>query len=318
MESQTTARIRRRVRSLSLTGVIVALAVGVLLPVMLSTAVGIVTLALGESTNWIVVGVLVTSFAAAAIGSAITATVLLSRKARTARLQADLLANVTHDLRTPLSAIRMYAQTLQDGRLKDDPRKTEEGLETIVRETEWLETMIDRVLTWRAATRDRDVLRFEAAPLRVAVELAVERFSRMLAPGEVDLSVEIDSARPVLHDRNAIGAVVLNLLINAYKYTGQDKHISVGLQERDGRVAISVADNGIGIPAKEIRRIFDPFYRVDTSLRGESTGAGLGLAVVQHLTRAHKGEVRVESQEEGGSNFIVLLPGVKEDDRPQR
>jgi two-component system phosphate regulon sensor histidine kinase PhoR len=312
MEPKTTARITRQGRSLSLTGVIVALSVGVLFPVMASTAVGIVTLALGENIDWVVVGVLVISFAAAAIGSGITATVLLGKKARTARLQADLLANVTHDLRTPLTAIRMYAQTLQDGRLKEDPGKVEESLDTIVRETEWLETMIDRVLTWRAASRDRDNLQMQAQPVGAAVQEAVDRFSRMLAPGEVDLSVKIDSAAPVHHDRHGISIVVLNLLINAYKYTGQDKRISVGVEDRDGRVAISVADNGIGLSKKEVRRIFDPFYRVDSSLRGKSTGAGLGLAIVQHLTRIHKGEVLVESQEGQGSNFIVQLPRAKD------
>jgi two-component system phosphate regulon sensor histidine kinase PhoR len=308
MEPKTTARITRRGRSLSLTGVIVALSVGVLLPVMLSTAVGIVTLALGESANWIVVGVLVISFAAAAIGSAVTATVLLSKKARTARLQSDLLANVTHDLRTPLTAIRMYAQTLQGGQLKDHPQKTQESLETIVRETEWLETMIDRVLTWKAATRDRDNLQMQARPVGEAVQEAVARFSRMLAPGEVDLSLKIDSVAPVHHDRQGISAVVLNLLINAYKYSKGDKKISVGVEDRDGRVAISITDNGIGIANKEVRRIFDPFYRVDSSLRGESTGAGLGLAIVQHLVKTHKGEMLVESQVEHGSSFTVLLP----------
>jgi two-component system phosphate regulon sensor histidine kinase PhoR len=308
MESKTTARITRRGRSLSLTGVIVALSVGVLLPVMLSTAVGIVTLALGESTKWIVVGVLVVSFAAAAIGSAVTATILLSKKARTARLQADLLANVTHDLRTPLTAIRMYAQTLQDGRLKDDPKKAEESLETIVRETEWLETMIDRVLTWRAATKDRSSLQMQARPVREAVEVAVERFSRMLAPGEVDLAIKIDSVAPVNHDQHGISTVVLNLLINAYKYTRQDKQISVGVKDQDGQVVISVEDNGIGIAAKEVLLVFDPFYRVDTRLRGESTGAGLGLAIVRHLVKTHKGEVLVESREGQGSSFSVLLP----------
>jgi len=311
MESKTTARIKRRGRSLSLTGVIIALSVGVLLPVMLSTAVGIVTLALGESTNWIVVGVLVISFAAAAIGSAITATVLLSQKAQTARLQADLLVNVTHDLRTPLTAIRMYAQTLQGGLMQKDPRRAEDGLETIVRETEWLETMIDRILTWRAATKDRNNLQMQVRPLREAVEVAVGRFTRMLAPGEVDLAVKVDCATPVNHDQNAISTVVLNLLINAYKYTKQDKQISVEVGDRDGQVAVSISDNGIGIAGKEVRRIFDPFYRIDTRLRGESTGAGLGLAIVRHLIQTHKGEVLVESREGQGSSFTVLLPRAK-------
>jgi len=97
----------------------------------------------------------------------------------------------------------------------------------------------------------------------------------------------------------------------AYKYTKQEKQISVGVKDRDGQVVISIEDNGIGISAKEVERIFDPFYRVDTRLRGESTGAGLGLAIVRHLVKTHKGEVLVESREGQGSSFSVLLPRAK-------
>ena len=180
-------RLRKLGPNLSLTGVIVTLAVGVILPVILSTSVGIVSIALGEKANNLVIGVLVICFAVASIGGAVTATVLLGRKARTARLQADFLANVSHELRTPLSAIRMYAQTLQTGRLREDPQKIEECLATIVRETEWLETMVDRVLTWRSAAKDRLVLELHIAPVAGAVQTALDRFSLLIAPGEVEL-----------------------------------------------------------------------------------------------------------------------------------
>jgi len=138
--AKVVTRLKKLGPNLSLTGVIVTLAVGVILPVVLSTSVGIVSIALGEKANNLVnnlvVGVLVICFAVASIGGAVTATVLLGRKARTARLQSDFLANVSHELRTPLTAIRMYAQTLQHGRLREDPQKVEECLDTIVRETE--------------------------------------------------------------------------------------------------------------------------------------------------------------------------------------
>jgi two-component system, OmpR family, phosphate regulon sensor histidine kinase PhoR len=307
MESKTTARIRRQGQNLSLTGVIVMLSVGVLVPVLLSTTVGIITLALGENSNPIVIGVLVISFTAAAVGSALIATLLLGMKARTARLQADLLANVSHDLRTPLSAIRMYAQTLHMGRLKDNPKEAQESLLTIVRETEWLEAMIDRVLTWRAASKDRDLLQLKAEPLREAAEEAVQRFSKMLAPGEVELTSEFESTSPVLHDRRSISAAVLNLLINAYKYTGAQKKISVSVQDRKDQVILSVKDNGIGIPENELHRIFEPFYRIDSRLRAKSSGAGLGLAIVQHIVKSHRGEVFVESKEGEGSRFSIVL-----------
>jgi two-component system phosphate regulon sensor histidine kinase PhoR len=305
------AKTKRPTRSLSLTGVIVALSVGVLFPVLASTAVGIVTLARQEGSSYIVIGVLVISFAAAAIGSAIVATVLVGKKARLARLQSDLLANVTHDLRTPLAAIRMYAQTLRSGKLNEDSQRTEESLDTILRETERLEAMIERVLTWRAASKDLAPLDMKVEPVENAVDAALRRFTRMTAPGEVELSRDITSDTPVLHDAHAISSVILNLLVNAYKYTGSKKTISVRVEERDGQVLILVKDNGIGIARREARRIFEPFYRVDSQLKGKSSGAGLGLAIARHLVKAHDGDVTVESQEGRGSSFIVSLPEAK-------
>ena len=308
MAGRFRTRIKKIQQSMSLTGAIVALAVGVIFPVLSSTSIGIVLLAIGESSREIVFGVLVLSFAAAAFGSAIVVTVLLGRRARLARLQTDFTANITHELRTPLAAIRMYTQTLLLGRLDGDPRRTEESLETIMRETEWLETMIDRVLTWRTAADDRDVLEMRRTPLVESVRGAIARFERMVPPGEVALSVDLRSTAPVNHDENGIASITLNLLINAYKYTGAEKEIRVTVQDVDDFVELSVADNGIGIPKNEVARIFEPFYRIDTQLRGKSCGAGLGLAIVRHLALAHKGEVYVESEEGAGSRLSVRLP----------
>jgi signal transduction histidine kinase len=303
---------------MSLTGAIVALAVGVIFPVLSSTSIGIVLLVIGESSKETVFGVLVLSFAAAAFGSAIVVTVLLGRRARLARLQTDFTANITHELRTPLAAIRMYAQTLQLGRLDGDPRRTEESLETILRETEWLETMIDRVLSWRTASEDRDALEMRRAPLVDSVRGAIVRFERMVPPGEVALRVDLRSDTPVDHDDNGIASVTLNLLINAYKYTGAAKEIRVTVQDVGEFVELSVADNGIGIPRAEVGRIFEPFYRIDTRLRSKSCGAGLGLAIVRHQAIAHKGEVYVESEEGVGSRFSVRLPAAREPVEEQR
>ena len=216
---------------------------------------------------------------------------LLGRRARTARLQSDFLANVSHELRTPLSAIRMYAQTLQTGRLQGDPEKTGECLATIVRETEWLETMVDRVLTWRSAAKDRLVLELRVAPMDGTVRAALDRFSLLMAPGEVALSAEIATSAPVAHDANGIVTVLLNLLINAYKYTFEDKQIRVRAFDRGDEVILEVEDNGVGIPLADLRRIFEPFFRSDDRLRGRSSGAGLGLAISKTLVTAHGGKL---------------------------
>ena len=294
---------------MSFTSAFVALSVGVLLPVILSTSVGIVTLVLAESGVDLAIGILVICFAVAATAGAIAVVVFLGRRARLARLQADLLSNVTHDLRTPLASIRMWAQTLEMGRLDDEPARAREALDTIRRETEWLEASIDRLLTWRAASKDRDVLELGEAPLTAAVLDAVRRFERMCPAGQVDLSVQLESETPVRHDPRGIASVVSNLLINAYKYTGRAKAIGVSVYDADdGSVELAVSDNGIGIPPGEVGRIFDPFYRVDSRLRQQSAGAGLGLAIVRHQVLAHGGQVVVESERNRGSRFIVQLP----------
>jgi signal transduction histidine kinase len=296
-------------RPLSLRSAIVTVSVGVLLPVILSTTVGIVALVIGSSTKELLIGVLVVSLTAAAAGGAIVSVVLLGRKARLARLQSDLLANVSHELRTPLAAIRMYAQTLQSGVLEQDPAAARDSLATIVRETERLEATVDRVLTWRALAKDRAALDLRPRPIDPAVAEAVERFQRMVAPGEVALEVELSSRLVVRHDREALARVVLNLMVNAHKHGGRERRIRVATLDRDGRAEVSVTDHGVGIPPAERERIFEPFHRVESPTGERVAGAGLGLAIVRHLVDSHGGEVTVASEVGRGSTFTVTLPG---------
>jgi two-component system phosphate regulon sensor histidine kinase PhoR len=292
----------------SLATIIVSLGVGVFLPVLLSTAVGIVSLALGEDYSPLVGGVLIISFAAAAIGGAVVVIVLLGRRARVARLQADILTNVSHELRTPLSSIRMYAQTILRGKLDTNPKAIEDSLTTIVRQTNWLETMIDRMLIWRAASKDRDLLEMHQASLKDAIEDAVDRFTKMISPAEMDFTTELESQAPVLHDKNSISTVLLNLLINAYKYTLKDKKIRVFSHDLEDQAVVIVEDNGIGISKGDQQQIFEPFFRADSHLSGKSSGVGLGLAIVEHYIQAHAGMIEIESKPGEGSRFIIKLP----------
>jgi two-component system phosphate regulon sensor histidine kinase PhoR len=257
--------------------------------------------------------VLIISFTSAAIGGAVIVTVLLGRRARTARLQMDLLANVTHELRTPLAAIRMYAQTLEMGLLEGDEVRTGKCVDTIIRETEWLETMIDRVLTWRSLAKDRDELNMRCAPIDEVAQETAKRFSKMIAVDDVDFSVEIDTKLPIQHSQLGINSIIINLLTNASKYTGDRKKISLSVTDEDNAVVVRVEDNGIGIPEKELKRIFDPFYRVDSNLGGKAAGAGLGLAIVNHLVITHSGTISISTTEGEGSVFLVSLPKASEE-----
>jgi two-component system phosphate regulon sensor histidine kinase PhoR len=288
-------------RTLSLTGAIVAITVGVLLPVLLSTTVGIVAIAIGESSKDLVLGILVLCFAVGAIGGGVAATVLLGKRAHIARLQSDLLANVTHELRTPLSGIRLHAQTLQSD---IDPEHRKECVRSILRETVWLEAMIDRVLTWRTAAKDWASLDMTREPIGDAVEEAAARFCKMFDADEVDFSVDVDTSTPVEHDSRVLTSIVLNLLVNAYKYTGDEKTIRLTARDESDEVVVEVQDNGPGIPRRQQKKIFEPFHRTGNS----GSGAGLGLAIVHHQVQAHGGTVGVESVKGEGSTFTVRLP----------
>jgi len=303
--------MKHRYLNLSLTGVIVALAVGVLLPVLLSTAVGIVALILAKDAGGIVTGVLVISFAFAAIGSAVVALVLTGQKVRLARAQADFVANVSHEFRTPLSAIRLYAQTLQSGKLADHPDQIANCVDTILRETEWLDVMVDRVLTWRASSKGVMPLTLKSRPVTGVVDKALNRFRSMIPPGEVTLSCETGSQTNVEYDEHALHTIVINLLTNAYKYTGKRKEISVSVRDEEDQVVIDVTDNGIGISPRDKERIFQPFFRVGEEHREGASGAGLGLAIARNLVARHKGTITVESEEGKGTTFSVHLPAAK-------
>ncbi|MBN2804179.1 MAG: HAMP domain-containing histidine kinase [Deltaproteobacteria bacterium] len=290
---------------MSLTGAIVTTAVGILLPVILSTTVGIIAIATGNGTEWTLFGVLVVSFAAAAIGGGVIVTVLLSKKHVIGRQQADFLANITHELRTPLTAIRMYAQTIEMGRLEGKPELLEQASKTILRETEWLESMIDQVLTWRAASRDMNILDKKMKPIKETVKHSVERFKRMVPDDEVEFTYELKSESTIYHDERAVHSIVINLLVNAYKYTGTLKKITLKLFDEGDNTLLTVKDNGIGIHESELHKIFDPFYRVDSRLRSKASGAGLGLAIVKHNAVLHDAEVSVKSEENAGTEFTV-------------
>ncbi len=309
MSTAASARQKlKRAVNLGLTKPLVVLSAGVLFPVVAATTVGIVALALGQTSREFIFGILAVCFATAAVGSATVVVVLLGRRARTARMQSDLLGNVSHELKTPIAAIRMYAQTLQEEGAARDPAVVRRCADGIDRESHWLEAMVERLLAWRTVPRDRDALTLVVAPLGAAVADAARRFERMFVRGEVAFEVAIDSSLPVRHDAAAIGNIVLNLLTNAFKYTGRNKVIRLTLEDASEGVVLRVSDNGMGIPEADRRRIFEPFYRVEDPARAGAAGAGLGLAIVAALVQAHQGTIAVDSVVGEGTTFEVRLP----------
>jgi two-component system phosphate regulon sensor histidine kinase PhoR len=231
---------------------------------------------------------------------------------RVADMRRDFVANVSHELKTPLAAIRGYAETLRDGALLEPPT-AQRFTERILIQCRRLQALLDDLLT---------LSRLESVSLpheREAVDLAavVRRSAELLAPAAREKRVEVEVIEndervpPVPGDLDAIERLVLNLLDNAIKYNHPDGKVTARVGREDGMAPaaiIEVSDTGIGIPAESLSRIFERFYRVDKGRSREEGGTGLGLAIVKHVAQAHGGQVEVESRPGKGSTFRVRLP----------
>jgi signal transduction histidine kinase len=238
---------------------------------------------------------------------ALLAARLVRRSMRVAGIKADLVATVSHELKTPLSSIRLLVDTLLNDAVLD-PQKTREYLELIAQENSRLSLLIANFLAFSRMERNRYT--FEFVPARVeeviqkAVEAAGERFRE---PG-CELTVEVAPDLPeILADEGALVTALVNLLDNAYKYTPGEKHIALRGFASGGEVCLEVRDNGIGIAPRETKKIFLKFYQADRRLSRTGGGCGLGLSIVRFLVEAHGGSVRVSSEPGKGSTFTVAL-----------
>jgi signal transduction histidine kinase len=243
------------------------------------------------------------------IGTGLVATWrLVRRETEMARLKADFVANVSHDLKTPLSLIRMFAETLEMGRVGDDAKR-QEYYHVMTREAERLSRLIDNVLDFSRIESGRR--RYDLVP--TAVEpLVRETLAAFEYPlGQQGFQVEVTVAPDlpeVPMDADAVGQALANLVDNAVKYSGARRVLRVDAHLAGGGLALVVADEGIGIPREEQARIFEKFYRAGRSETQGRRGSGVGLALVRHVAEAHGGRVTVESRPGEGSRFTLWLP----------
>lgn len=234
---------------------------------------------------------------------------LYTREVRIARLKADFVSNLSHELKTPLTSIAMFAEMLQEGQLSS-PEHRKEGLDILVQESERLQAIVRRMLD--TAKREARGVDYERTPgdLNAVVGKAAERFRHIVTEPGLDLVVELHpESLPVQLDRAAIDDVVSNLVSNAWKYKrGAEAHIEVRTARRGRRAEITVADDGPGIPRQERRKVFEMFYRADAYLT-RAAGTGLGLSLVRTIVRAHRGTVRIETGLNGqGTLFRIRIP----------
>ena len=230
------------------------------------------------------------------------------RELRMGEMRAQFVSSVSHELKTPLTAIRMFAETLRMRRWKDEQTQ-QEYLDTIVNESQRLARLVDNVLDFSRIERGKRIYNLKPSSLAEVVRAAARAVQYPLGQQGFRLDAEVeDGLPPVRADTDALEQAVLNLLINAMKYSGDAREIGLRLRRVDGRARIEVSDRGIGIPAEEQKRIFEKFYRAPTRENQLIPGTGLGLTLVEHVAKAHGGTVRVESQPGQGSTFSIELP----------
>jgi signal transduction histidine kinase len=239
--------------------------------------------------------------------AAIAAAGFVGRQMRLTRLKNDLIATVSHELKTPLASMRVLVETLLEGRYRDD-KQVREYLLLISKENVRLSRLIDNFLTFSRMERNKRTFDFRDLRVHDIVAAAVEATQgRFDGPGcRLEVNIEPDLP-PIVGDRDALTTVLLNLLDNAYKYTRDDKHVRVRGYAEQRQVVLEVADNGIGIPRRAQRRIFDRFYQVDQSLARRTGGCGLGLSIVQFIVTAHGGTISVSSEPGKASRFTIRL-----------
>lgn len=224
----------------------------------------------------------------------------------------EFLGNVSHELKTPLFAVKGFAETLLDGALEDD-RVRRAFVEKILRNTDRLYALTNDLN--ELSRLDTGELKFEKAPFamgRVAQEV-VESLDAKAHSRGLSLTLRADAdLPPALGDRDRIRQVLTNLIDNAIKYTQTGGHVDVRIRREGGSVVAVVQDTGVGLAPQHIPRVTERFYRVDRSRSRDEGGTGLGLAIVKHILAAHDTQLRIESQVGQGSAFTFALPLARE------
>ena len=241
---------------------------------------------------------------------------LVRRQTALTQLRNDLVANITHELKTPLASMRLLVNTLLNGETLRAPT-VREYLQMIAQENLRLSRLIDNFLAFSRMERNKYAFDFKKLPATAIVEAAAaavrERFQGPGCRFEVAPASELP---PVLADADALVTALVNLLDNAYKYSGDNKRITLAAGAENGSVRFTVTDNGIGLAPRDTRRIFKRFFRVAQDLSRAGGGCGLGLSIVEFIVRAHLGSVRVESQLGRGSTFIIAIPAANACPKP--
>jgi signal transduction histidine kinase len=242
------------------------------------------------------------------VGGLVLTKHMVSKEMAVARLKSDFVSNVSHELRTPLALIRLYAETLELGRINTDEKK-HQYYRIIRKESERLSSLINNILDFSRIEAGRKEYEFRETDIAELVRNTLDSYRYQIEQQGFTLEESIDSNLPAVHvDREAIARALVNLVNNALKYSCNEKFLGVKLYRENGVVKLEVADRGIGIERRDQSKIFEKFYRAGDPLVHNTKGSGLGLSLVRHISEAHGGDIAVESTPGKGSKFILSLP----------
>lgn len=282
-----------------------ALVLAVLLPTVMMTVLGIVLLVIGESAR-IVIGVLVLVLCLTGLVGYILGSLFVGKGASLARIQNDFLSGVSHELRTPLTSMNLLLTSLSDDRLAANERG--QVVKLLAGETARLDGLAARLIELSKVELGAYALRFETIDVSQLVEGAVAAFHAATQTAPTEIVIEVPSTLTLVGDRQTLERALVNLLINAWKYSDEPRRIAVRAGQRGRLVELAVSDNGIGVGHAERAELFDPFVRGQQAHERDAPGAGLGLAFVRAIVRAHRGKIHVASTPGQGSTFTLRLP----------
>jgi len=220
----------------------------------------------------------------------------------------ELITNISHDLKTPITSIRGYVEGIQDG-VANTEEKLQRYLDTIHAKATHMDRLINELFLFSKLDVKSVPFHFEEVELKAFLEDFLEEIRLDLVDKHTQISMELNSHSPVLIDRDKIIRVMNNIIFNSVKYKDKDLClIYIILQEQENLLKVTISDNGPGVPAEEAASIFNRFYRGDPSRSSETGGSGLGLAIAAQIIKAHGGNIWAENVPEGGLRIHFTLP----------
>jgi len=244
----------------------------------------------------------------------------LNRQLTLARQKTDFVSNVSHELKTPLTSIRMFSELLAEGRVQD-PARQHSYLDIITAEAARLTRLINNVLDFARIERGEKKYHFQECDLVGVAREIVESYRPHLEANGFKFECQLpDDAVPITGDHDALAQVLVNLLSNAEKYAGDEKEIELRVEAGTGSLLyceVQVLDRGLGVPYGTEEKIFEKFYRAHDSLSSGIQGSGLGLTLARQIARAHGGDVIYRPRDGGGSCFVLRVPAKSEKQEPK-